>query len=70
MSLRLSFTLLSKLVRRAFTVSRAVKQFTPVSIEIRLIKNPSLVLSLPCVGVSTTISILCSNIKSITVGAS
>ena len=48
----------------------AVMQFTPVSMAVLRIKNPSLDLSLPWVGVSITRSILCPKIKSITVGDS
>ena len=54
----------------ALAVSIAVKQFTPVSMEVLLMRKPSLDLSRPCVGVSITRSILCSKIRSRSVGAS
>lgn len=59
----------SRLVSSASAVSSDVRQFTPVSIAVRRIANPSLTLS-PCVGVSTTRSIWCSSSRSISVGAS
>ena len=59
-NVKFSFALLSKLVSNASTVSKLVKQLTPVSIDVLLIKKPSRFLSRPCVGVSITISILCS----------
>ena len=56
-NVKFSFALLSKLVSNASTVSKLVKQLTPVSIDVLLIKKPSRFLSRPCVGVSITISI-------------
>ena len=52
-------------------VSIAVMQYTPVSMALRLIRKPSLLLSpCPSVGVSITRSILCPRIRSITLGDS